>query len=223
MGVCSDRGKMVIAAAFLLFQPVCAPAVSPKASPFAIHLAAIAQMSGADITSGASQSVVADGDPAKPPAANANSQLETGSVSYLPGMLDPKAAPAADSASVAPGDPAPQPILVIPAKPASPARVSTKKWWALSAAMHGAATFDAYSTRRFMLNGTGYELNPILRPIAGSPGIYAAIQVLPVALDFVSRKMMHSASPTLRRFWWMPQSVAATSSFICAAHNMTLR
>lgn len=97
-----------------------------------------------------------------------------------------------------------------------------KRWWALSAAMHGAAAFDAYSTRRFIQNGTGHELNPIFAPFAGSPAIYAGTQVVPVVLDIVSRKMMHSEHPMLRRFWWMPQSFAAGSSLICAAHNMSL-
>jgi hypothetical protein len=137
-------------------------------------------------------------------------------------MLEPKLAPAAGTANAEPRDPAPQPMLLVQPKTAPAARISTKRWWALSAAMHGAATFDAYSTRHFMLNGTGYELNPVFRPIAGSPAIYAAIQIVPVALDVVSRKMMRSENPMLRRFWWMPQSIAATSSFICAAHNMTL-
>ena len=196
---------MVFALAVLIFQPACAPFYSPR-TPLEVRPAAI----------------VADDSPAKTPVQPSqplSPQPSTEATSYLPGMLEPKLAPAAGT----PSDPAPQPLLLIPSKPASPARISTKKWWALSAAMHGAATFDAYSTRRFMLNGTGYELNPALRPIAGSPAIYAAIQIVPVALDFVSRKMMHSESPVLRRFWWMPQSIAATSSFVCAAHNMTLR
>lgn len=217
---------MVIAVAVLIFQPICAPVFAPR-TPLAVRPAAIAAISAA-ATAGDTDNtgaIAADDSPAKTPVQPpqpSNPQPSAETTSYLPGMLEPKAASASGAANAVPSDPAPQPILLAQPKPASAARVSTKRWWALSAAMHGAATFDAYSTRRFMLNGTGYELNPALRPIAGSPAIYAAIQIVPVALDFVSRKMMHSENPALRKFWWMPQSIAATSSFICAAHNMTL-
>ena len=105
--------------------------------------------------------------------------------------------------------PAPEPfIAVTKTKPAGFGHMSTKKWWALSAAMHGAATFDAWSTRRFMSNGTGQELNPMFKPFAGSNAIYAReTPTIPVALDFLSRHMMHSEHPVIRKFWWAPQAI----------------
>jgi hypothetical protein len=96
---------------------------------------------------------------------------------------------------------------------------SRKKWLALSIAEHGAATFDAYSTRYAVENGAT-EDNPFLRPFAHSDGIYAAIQVCPLVLDFTARHMQRSENPLLRHTWWVPQSVGTGIFLFSGAHNM---
>lgn len=89
---------------------------------------------------------------------------------------------------------------------------SRRPWLILSVAQGGAATFDAYSTRRAIARGA-IETDPLMRPFAYSPEIYAAIQVAPVMLDIVVRRMQRSENTLWRRTWWVPQS-ASTSLFL---------
>src|SRR5262249_36627708 len=56
-------------------------------------------------------------------------------------------------------------------------------WWGLTAAQHSAATFDAWSTRKSISSGNGYERNPLMKPFADSAAIYPVIQVVPLGLD----------------------------------------
>lgn len=98
-----------------------------------------------------------------------------------------------------------------------------KKWLILSAAEHGAATFDAYSTRQAIMSGAGQELNPMLRPFANSNALFAAVQVAPVLFDYVSLRMMRNSHPLVRRMWWVPQSASTATSLFAGAHNMALR
>ena len=107
---------------------------------------------------------------------------------------------------------------VIQARP-SPSR---RTWLALSLIQHGAATFDAYSTREAISRG-GVEIDPMMRPFARSPGLYAAIQVGPVLLDFVSRKMQRSQNNFVRRMWWLPQSLSTASFLYSGVHNLNLK
>ena len=96
---------------------------------------------------------------------------------------------------------------------------SRRKWLALAAAEHAAAAFDAYSTRLAIGRGA-VEADPLMRPFAQSPGIYAAIQVAPVALDFAARHMQRSQNGFLRRTWWLPQSAAAGMFLFSGVHNL---
>jgi hypothetical protein len=96
---------------------------------------------------------------------------------------------------------------------------SRRKWLALLIAGHSAATFDAYSTRRAISNGA-YEADPMMKPFAGSPGIYAAIQVCPLAMDYVAKHMQRSESPVLRRTWWVPQAVGAGVYMFSGVHDL---
>ncbi|HXQ25917.1 MAG TPA: hypothetical protein VN822_05885 [Candidatus Acidoferrales bacterium] len=112
-----------------------------------------------------------------------------------------------------------------PAKPVEIIRVlempSRRNWLILSAAQHSAATFDAYSTRRAI--GTGAtEGDPLMRPFAHSPGIYAAIQVGPVLLDYVGRRMQRSQNNFLRHTWWVPQSLSTGVFLFSGIHNMNV-
>lgn len=96
---------------------------------------------------------------------------------------------------------------------------SRRAWIVLSIADHSAATFDAYSTRYAISRGA-QETDPMMRPFAGSAGIYAAIQVAPVALDFIARHMQRSDSSLLRHAWWLPQSASTGLFLFAGTHNM---
>jgi len=93
-------------------------------------------------------------------------------------------------------------------------------WRGLVIASSGAATFDAWSTRRAISNYGAQELNPMLKPFAGNGSLYAAIQVGPALMDFVGKKMMYSRHPWVRNMWWVPQSASFVSSIFCGAHNL---
>jgi len=95
-------------------------------------------------------------------------------------------------------------------------------WIGLSAAGHGAAGFDAYSTRRAISGGYGTESNPLLRPFAHSGALYVATQVSPTVMDFVGHKMMTNRRPWVRKIWWVPQAAGAGFSFAAGMHNMSL-
>jgi hypothetical protein len=94
-------------------------------------------------------------------------------------------------------------------------------WLALSIAQHGAATFDAWSTRR-AINDGHQEMNPILRPFAGNASIYAVIQVGPSIFDYVGRRMQRSDKRLFREFWWLPQSLGTAASLFAGAHNLSV-
>jgi hypothetical protein len=98
---------------------------------------------------------------------------------------------------------------------------SRNQWLALALLQHGAAAFDAYSTRQAVGHGA-VEDNPMLRPFAGSPAIYAATQVAPLLFDLMARQMQRSEYQLFRRFWWMPQTVSAGFSIFCGVHNLHL-
>jgi hypothetical protein len=98
---------------------------------------------------------------------------------------------------------------------------SRKMWIALSVAQHGAAVFDAYTTRQAVASGA-VEQNPLLRPFASSPAIYVATQVCPLALDYAGRRMQLSHNSLVRRMWWLPQSTGAAVSIFAGIHNMNV-
>ena len=116
-------------------------------------------------------------------------------------------------------------------RPAKPMTVSVKQllaeerhkkqmWIGLGIAEHSAATFDAWTTRRAMTTVGAQELNPLLKPFAGNASLYAAIQVGPVVMDYVGKKMMYSRHNWVRRMWWVPQSASFATSLFCGAHNL---
>lgn len=97
----------------------------------------------------------------------------------------------------------------------------TRSWLALSLVQHGAATFDAYSTRQAVSRGA-VEDDPMMRPFAHSGAIYAAIQAGPLALDFIARRMQHSEVGFVRRMWWVPQSVSTATFIFAGVHNLNV-
>lgn len=117
-------------------------------------------------------------------------------------------------------------IRVPDVKPAKPERFiaaenipSRRTWMLLSITEHSAAAFDAYSTRRAIADGA-VEDDPMMRPFANSPAIYAAIQIGPAILDFVARRMQRSQNALLRHTWWVPQSASAGMFLFSGVHNM---
>lgn len=95
-----------------------------------------------------------------------------------------------------------------------------KIWYGLAAASHGAAAFDAWSTRRALSGNYGTEANPLLRPFAHSGALYAATQVSPAIMDFLGRRMMVSRHGWIRKLWWVPQTAGTGVSLAAGAHNV---
>ena len=115
-------------------------------------------------------------------------------------------------------DPEPaKPVQFTPAETLHPSRT----WLALTFVQSSAATFDAYSTRQAIGRGA-VESDPLLRPFAHSGALYGAIQVGPVLLDLVARRMQRSENKFFRRTWWMPQSLATTGFLFSGAHNLSV-
>lgn len=85
---------------------------------------------------------------------------------------------------------------------------------------HGAALFDAHSTREAINHNR--ELDPLLQPFAHSAILYLAMQIGPVSLDWLATHMATSRHRWLRRLWWAPQA-AATAGFLWSGiHNLGL-
>jgi hypothetical protein len=93
-------------------------------------------------------------------------------------------------------------------------------WYTLAVTGHGAAAFDAYSTRRALSGGYGTEGNPFLRPFANSNALYAVTQVSPAVMDFLGKRMMVSEHRWVRRMWWLPQAAGSGFSIGAGVHNM---
>jgi len=98
---------------------------------------------------------------------------------------------------------------------------SRREWLILGVVEHGAAGFDAYSTRQAVGHGA-VEQDPLMRPFAGSPAIYVATQVGPLLFDLLARHMQRSEFPLVRRVWWMPQTVSAGISIFSGVHNLNV-
>jgi hypothetical protein len=109
-----------------------------------------------------------------------------------------------------------------PGKPAGFSPVETHPqgaWFLLLVAQHGAASFDAYTTRYAVGHGA-VEMDPLMRPFASSPSIYVVSQVTPAVLDLLTRRMMRSQNPFVHRMWWVPQSASAGVYLFCGIHNL---
>jgi hypothetical protein len=102
--------------------------------------------------------------------------------------------------------------------PEKPSVKQQRIWWALTAAQHSAAAFDAWSTRKSISSGNGYERNPLMRPFANSAAIYPMIQMAPLGLDYVTKRMMRSRHGFFRKTWWLPQTLA-TAGFAWSGVN----
>ncbi len=94
-------------------------------------------------------------------------------------------------------------------------------WQILSAGQHGAAAFDAYSTRHAITRGA-VEEDPLMRPFVHSPEVYVAIQLGPAVLDIVARHMQGSRNNLWRHSWWLPQSASTSLFLFSGIHNLQL-
>lgn len=94
-----------------------------------------------------------------------------------------------------------------------------RAWLALMVADHGAAAFDAYSTRYAVGHGA-VEQNPLMRPFVHSDSIYAVSQLTPAVMDLVARRMMHSQNGFLRHMWFVPQTLSFGTYVFAGAHNL---
>jgi hypothetical protein len=99
-------------------------------------------------------------------------------------------------------------------------RHKDRVWTGIGIASHSAATFDAWSTRHAISTAGGQELNPLLKPFAGNASLYAAIQVGPLVMDYVGKKMIYSRHSWIRHMWWVPQSASFATSLFCGVHNL---
>jgi hypothetical protein len=119
--------------------------------------------------------------------------------------------------------------VALPFQPVKPAYTRPREtrgqrvaWYTLAVAGHGAAAFDAYSTRLALAGGYGTEGNPLLRPFAHSSALYAATQVSPAVMDLLGKRMMVSQHRWVRRMWWLPQAAGSGFSIGAGAHNMSV-
>ena len=127
----------------------------------------------------------------------------------------------ASAGAIAPrsaGEPAP--LLKSPLARTYETNRQRKIWYGLAAVSHGAAVFDAWSTRRALSGNYGVEANPLMRPFAHSGAIYAATQVSPAFMDFLGRRMMVSHHGWIRKMWWVPQTAGTGVSLAAGAHNV---
>jgi hypothetical protein len=133
---------------------------------------------------------------------------------------------AAEISAAGGGVSAVQPFSGSPVRPAGRTALETPRerntWYALLAVSHGAAVFDAYTTRRAISGNYGAEGNPLLRPFSHSGAIYAATQVSPAIMDYLGHRMLKSQNTVLRRFWWLPQTAGASCSLSAGVHNYRL-
>jgi hypothetical protein len=223
---------MLLAAAVLLLQFPVLSASNLSTSSKASEPASVSRV--ADEAPVASAEAVASSAKAAAKTEVAFADANSSSMSFAPGRLvaEPitplnSAAPAAANA-----DPSPaviertplissyRPVYGPPVRTVSD-RWQKREWLALSIAAHGGAGFDAWTTRKVLSNVPGaQEMNPLLRPFAGNASMYAAVQVAPTILDYVSRRMMNSRYDVLRHTWWLPQAVSAVVSVASGVHNI---
>jgi hypothetical protein len=241
---------MLLALAVILMQAPAVPApatTAPYTNTASVSVAAAPERKddAKPETKAETKSDVKDGEK-KSPDGKATSAPETvaspvfsagANVSYQPGQIVVTPivdgannsdaipdAPGTFSSSVSAG--AGQPIMPVTAtkrrRPEAAGIGVAKMWFVLGAVEHGAATFDARSTRRNIMAGTMHETDPLMRPFANSNAMYAAVQVAPVLFDLLSRQMMRNSHSWVRKSWWVPQTASTVMSIFSGAHNVAI-
>lgn len=204
---------MVLAVALMLFQFPGVPAASRASQTPTVATSAAASSNPAPATPGATPAAsVAPTDPKPASDDGKASSKSAASLTTSSAVAQPDSTAATGLYEYyLPPPPAFRPKeqpTVIP---------SERAWLFLGAAEHGAAGFDAWSTRRALLQGR-IEADPLMRPFANSNALYAAIQVVPFGLDYVARRMEHSSGWT-RHVWWVPQSLATATFLFSGSYN----
>ena len=201
--------------------PQAAPGDTP-ASPTADQPVVAAHVSS-ERASAVAENAVA-GAPAREAAIKEVPSKAAGA-SFLPGqlVLQPIVHASAEAAGEQRIEPRPGDVAALPEPPVLRRRLESpaqrRMWYALTIAGHGAASFDAWSTRRAISRGYGQEANPLLRPFANSGALYVAVQASPVVMDYLARRMMNSRHPWVRRMCWLPQSAGTAVSLGSGVHN----
>jgi hypothetical protein len=226
----TEGGQVILAiAALLLHVPAVPQSALPNISPVApvMEGAATRAPAGGEPVSGESSAVSQPASPVVQSTRLADRPAPAIVAAFEPGRLTPipvepaSADPAAGAPAAPPSSTAGAGLIAY-----SPAEVRNREqrrkrlWLGLGIAQSSAAAFDAWSTRRVISSGDGQELNPMLRPFAGNASLYAAIQVTPVLLDYLSRRMMNSRHQWERRTWWMPQGLGTAMSLASGVHNL---
>ncbi len=94
-------------------------------------------------------------------------------------------------------------------------------WTSLSFSAHAAAAFDARTTRMLLHGYGGRELNPFLRPFAGSDaGLYGATQLSASGANYLGWRMLRSQRRWIRKLWWLPQTLSFAGSMFAGFHNL---
>lgn len=142
----------------------------------------------------------------------------------LPLMASSSPAPEAEFSSslVAAAPAAPMIKAVTPVQPelkTEQREKNRRNWYLLAAASHSASAFDAWTTNRALRNGS-VELNPMLKPFAGSNSLYPVMQLGPAVTDFVGLRMRRSNRTLVRKLWWVPQAASTAASLTCGIKNM---
>jgi hypothetical protein len=156
---------------------------------------------------------------------------DSGAARELPSMPKPKVdsdagadGVTANVAGAAAVQPPTSALALQPMKPAYTRPRETRgqrvAWYTLMAAGHGAAAFDAYSTRLAVSGNYGTETNPFLRPFSHSSALYAVTQVSPALMDFIGKRMMVSENRLVRKMWWLPQAAGSGFSVFAGVHNL---
>jgi hypothetical protein len=157
-------------------------------------------------------------------ATDANVSYEPGQTVVTPVDNAMPDAPESFSSSLLPGGG--EPVMSVAAmkrkRPEAAGMGVPKMWFVLGAVERGAATFDAWSTRRNIETGTMHEADPIMRPFANSNAMYAAVQVAPVLFDLLSKQMLRNSHSWVRKSWWVPQSASTVASILSGAHNVAI-
>ena len=117
------------------------------------------------------------------------------------------------------------PVIKVTPPAQSPQKAESREqnkrsWYLLAMASHSASAFDAWTTNRAIANG-GQELNPLLKPFAGTNSLYPVMQIGPAVTDYVGFRMKRSNNKTVRRFWWMPQVASTALSLTCGFKNLS--
>jgi len=224
---------MLLAAAVLFFQfPVLSAsnlsATAKPSEPTTVSRVADAPVpnaeTGVSSTKAAAKVEVAFADANASPISYAPGRLVAEPITPLNSALSTPVAANADPSPAA-LEPTPfissyRPVYGPPVRAVSD-RWQKREWLALSIAAHSAAGFDAWTTRKVLSAvPNSQESNPLLRPFAGNASMYAAVQVAPTILDYLSRRMMSSRHDVLRNTWWLPQAVSAVVSVASGVHNL---